>query len=38
MADIMMDMRGALRRGLYATRSMVKPMITVNRITKGMDR
>ena len=36
MALIMTDILGAVRRGLYATRSMRKPMSTVTSSVKGM--
>ena len=34
----MTDMRGAVRRGLYATRSITKPSTTVMTITSGSAR
>ena len=37
MALIMTDMRGALRSGLYATRSMQKPSAATTIIINGMD-
>ena len=37
MALIMTDIRGALRSGLYATRSMRKPRSTVAMRTMGME-
>ena len=36
MADIMTDIRGALRRGLYAARSMSRPSATVIMSTTGI--
>ena len=38
MAEIMIDMRGAVRNGLYATRSTVKPSSTVTTTTSGIAR
>ena len=38
MAEIMTDIRGAVRRGLYATRSIKKPSSTVSTIISGIAR
>ena len=38
MAEIIRDIRGAERRGLYATRSMTKPSSTVAISTRGSAR
>ena len=35
MAEIMTDMRGAVRSGLYASRSITKPSTTVMIMTSG---
>ena len=37
MAEIMTDMRGAVRSGLYAMRSTIKPSATVSTTTSGID-
>ena len=37
MAEIITDIRGAVRRGLYAAFSMATPRATVRISTRGMD-